>query len=361
MKYFFPGVLSVDKVHEGVSESVKFHVDSATNAIRLSLRFLKLNKGDKVAIPSFACSSVESAVIQEGLLPFKLDIKNDNSYWTEYDLEKIFSNKVKAVILVHLYGFVHPNTEKIIALAREKNIFLVHDLAQSYGINKNRIMGEEIKIYSFGPGKSTVAALGGYIEGIAGDFFKANTVVVKPYSLQNYFINQRARFFIKRRTYNYKFSICEKLFEKIINKIHYHFFYSGQIKIMTSYQLNAADYVIKNLERINSERKTRYLILKEAMVNHVDLTVAYDDNQGLYFKTVIFCKSNPEDFAKYLETQEIPYFRLFDNAWKNLSEKTDNRINFKTNANKFFEISSESSLPMEEVKRIAHLLALYKK
>src|SRR3990167_9229671 len=136
-------------------------VDSGTGALRLLLRNLNLSKGAKVAIPAFVCDSVSRAVILEGLVPVFFDLI-DATFWTDYEEKKIKDENIKAVIVVHLYGFIHPASERITRFCRDSQIKLIHDAAQSFGINESLLAADNNGVfYSFGPGKSSTACCGG--------------------------------------------------------------------------------------------------------------------------------------------------------------------------------------------------------
>src|ERR1700751_2805109 len=164
MKYFFPSFIERFEVEQKPLPQLKITVNSGTNALRLLLRSFNLSVNDKVAIPAFVCDSVKYAVEQEKLTPVLFDLKPDNSFWTFYDLEYIKLENIKTVVLVHLYGFIHPDTKEIVEFCKNNNIKLIHDSAQSYGIDEKFLNEGDGIVYSFGPGKSTTAAGGAWIK-----------------------------------------------------------------------------------------------------------------------------------------------------------------------------------------------------
>ncbi|HXU27334.1 MAG TPA: DegT/DnrJ/EryC1/StrS family aminotransferase, partial [Bacteroidia bacterium] len=136
MNYYFPSFIQKINFEQEISPQLKITVNSGTNAIRLLLRSFNLVSNDKVAIPAFVCDSVKYAVEQEKLTPIQFDLKTENSFWTSYDLNRIKTENIKVVILVHLYGFVHPDTLEIVDFCERNNIKIIHDAAQSYGIDE---------------------------------------------------------------------------------------------------------------------------------------------------------------------------------------------------------------------------------
>ncbi|HXD92498.1 MAG TPA: DegT/DnrJ/EryC1/StrS family aminotransferase [Bacteroidia bacterium] len=346
MNYFFPSFIECFDVEQKSLPQLKITVNSGTNALRLLLRSFDLSPNDKIAIPAFVCDSVKYAVEQEKLTPVLFDLKPDNSFWTSYDIDLIKSTGIKAVILVHLYGFIHPDTKEIVDFCESNNIKLIHDAAQSYGIDEEKLNKGDGIVYSFGPGKSTTAAGGAWIKTVEGkeSFFTLS----KPTLFS--FQNARAKLFLKTRIFGYKLNKYEKLLNKIVNKTH-----STTIFSMSSFQLKMASYSVSKLSEITPFRKKRYFMLKEAIIKNPLLTIINSDTDGLNFKIILFIKNEINKFKKYLELNNIPYFTLFDKI-----QESDKLINFKKNARKFVEISCEASIPESEIERIASLINNFK-
>jgi hypothetical protein len=346
MNYFFPSFIERFEIeHEPLSQ-LEITVNSGTNALRLLLQSFNLSVNDKVCIPAFVCNSVRYAVEQKKLTPVLLDLKSDNSFWTFYNLNFIKSENIKVVILVHLYGFVHPDTKEIVDFCENNNIKLIHDAAQSYGIDEKVLSQGNGTVYSFGPGKSTTAAGGAWIKFSKknGSFFILN----KPSIFS--FQNMKAKLFLKSRIFNYRLSKYEIFLNRILNRFH-----SDTIFSMSSFQLKMASYSISILKQITPFRKKRYAILKEAITKNPLLEIAYDNDTGLYFKIILFVKDGVKKFRNFLEMNGIPYFTLF-----NKIEENNKLVYFKKNALNFIEISCESCIPESEIVRIAILLNNYK-
>src|ERR1700757_237349 len=346
MKYFFPSFIERFEVEQKSLPQLKITVNSGTNALRLLLRSFNLSVNDKIAIPAFVCDSVKYAVEQEKFTPILFDLKPDNSFWTSYDMDLIKSSNIKVVILVHLYGFIHPDTKEIVDFCESNNIKLIHDAAQSYGVDEKKLNKGGAIIYSFGPGKSTTAAGGAWIKTFEENesFFTLS----KPTLFS--FQNAKAKLFLKTRIFGYKLSKYDNLLNKILNKTH-----SNVIFSMSSFQLKMASYSISRLSEITPFRQKRYLIIKEAALKNPLLTIVNSDAGGLNFKIILFIKNDVNKFKNYLEINSVPYFTLFDKIQKN-----DELVNFRKNAQKLVEISCEASIPESEVERIANLISDFK-
>ncbi|MCP9882391.1 DegT/DnrJ/EryC1/StrS family aminotransferase [Cyanobium sp. Alchichica 3B3-8F6] len=93
----------------------------------------RLNKGDKVAVPSLAWSTTVFPLVQYGLVPVFVDI---DKYTFNIDLNKlreaIKPYDVKALMLIHTYG--NPVDMDIVAdICEDYNLILIEDTCESMG------------------------------------------------------------------------------------------------------------------------------------------------------------------------------------------------------------------------------------
>ncbi|HVA99382.1 MAG TPA: DegT/DnrJ/EryC1/StrS family aminotransferase [Bacteroidia bacterium] len=351
MNYFFPSLIGSKKELKLYSANLPFSVNSGKNALRLLLRSFQLNEGSVVAIPVFVCDSLIKAVNAEKHIPLLLDLKKDATFWTDYDFDYLQKMDVKVIVLVHLYGFIHPETEKIILFCKEKGIKIIHDAAQSYGVDEKKISEGDGIVYSFGPGKSTTAARGAIVKGLSLNFYNEN--VEKKISIGHYF---DAHFFLESRIFNKKKKYFQKYFQKIIFKM---FPLSDKIYGMSHFQKKAANCAINLVEKRNIEREKRYQLMAKSLTQNSLLKIAYDDVKGLYFKVVITVSSEVNKFKHFLFENSIPFFCLYDSLDKKMYKMTTLKY-FKKEAPNFIEISCEASIPMAEIERIARLLTQFK-
>ncbi len=103
-------------------------------AIALGLKILNLPAGSSVAINGYTCYAVWQAVIEAGFGVEYLDIPPDNLNFSPASLkEKLERNAaIKTVIIQNTLGYP-AEIQAIAELCREKNIFLIEDLAHSIG------------------------------------------------------------------------------------------------------------------------------------------------------------------------------------------------------------------------------------
>lgn len=357
MKYYFPGLFSDTVFSEIEKKTVQFpfeyHLNSGENALRLLLRSFQLKPKAKVAIPAFVCSSVKNAVIREGLTPVLFDLKNDDTFWTAYDLDKIKSTQIKVVLLVHLYGFIHPDTATVVEFCRKNDIKLIQDAAQSYGIDKHKISGAPV-VYSFGPGKSTTAGGGAIVVGF--EDAKRYRDAIKQYSVfQERIVKIASKFFLRSRIYGHSIGFMDSLLKRMIEKIYTKVISPNSLYPMVPLQQVLAVEAMNLIVQKKVDRGLRHQLLKDSLKNSSHLLLAYDDMEGMYFKFVLFVKGDVDAFQNYLSKKEVPFFRLFENTW---TAEEGNPF-FKTTANRFFEISCEASIPLEEMNRVANVLRSY--
>ncbi len=351
MNYYFPSVLSslhfsgkslLDSVHS---------VNSGENAIRLLLRSYKFEKGTKVALPLYVCDSLKEAVLKEGFEPLYLDLKPDGTFWADYNSELLLKEKPTAIILVHLYGFLHPDTISVMNFCKANKLFLIHDAAQSNGIDESVLTYSSGLVYSFGPGKSSTAAGGAIVKGLDEKFYSAHCENVSEFSLQKL----KAELFLKSRIYGYKFSLADKIMQKII----YRFKEKASIKAMTNFQKAAAAVALDLVKKKTGERRARYKVLEEAVKANTLFTVPFDNGKGLSFKIVLSVKENNLKFKEYLRKNNVPFFSLIDELC--IDKPHHQYKNFSQNSSSFIELSTEASLPTEEVGRVANILKEYSK
>lgn len=118
-------------------------VNSGTDALKIALRSLSINKGDTVITTTNTAVPTVSAIREIGANPMFVDIDRFFTIDTE-KIEKAITNKTKAIIVVHLYG-QPANIFAIKKITKKHKIALIEDCAQAAGAT----IGEK-KVGSFG-------------------------------------------------------------------------------------------------------------------------------------------------------------------------------------------------------------------
>jgi dTDP-4-amino-4,6-dideoxygalactose transaminase len=109
-------------------------LSSGTAAIHLSLKALGIKEGDIVFCQSLTFSATTNPIIYEKAIPVFIDSDEETWNMSPKFLEEAFKKypKVKAVIVVHLYG-IPANLDKIVSLCKQYNVPLIEDAAESLG------------------------------------------------------------------------------------------------------------------------------------------------------------------------------------------------------------------------------------
>jgi len=112
----------------------KFAVPCAncTDALQLSIMALELQTGDEVIVPNFTYIAAAEAIAMLGLVPVLVDIDPKTFNIDPDKIASAISVKTKAIIPVHLFG-QSCDMAPILKIAKENNLFVIEDNAQSIG------------------------------------------------------------------------------------------------------------------------------------------------------------------------------------------------------------------------------------
>ena len=124
-----------------------------------------LKPGDEIIVPSHTAFPTIEPMIHFGARPVFIDI--DETYCLDVDLlEASITPRTVGILPVHIYG--HPtNLDRVLEIARKRNLWVVEDCAQAHGARfKDKRVGEVglAGMFSFFPSKNlTVMGDGGCI------------------------------------------------------------------------------------------------------------------------------------------------------------------------------------------------------
>jgi len=125
---------------------------------------LGIGPGDEVLIPSFSWHTDFEAPVLLGATPVFVDIDRSLNMDPD-DLAKKITPRTKAVIVVHFQGAA-ADMDRILALARSRQIMVVEDCAQAFGAEyKGRKVGSlgDVACFSFQQNKVLVTGEGGLL------------------------------------------------------------------------------------------------------------------------------------------------------------------------------------------------------
>lgn len=138
-------------------------VGSATDALHFTLRAHGIGPGDEVLVTDFSWISSASCVDMVGATPVFCDIDLDTYQMSLDSVQRMYSERVKAVVHVHLYGAM-VDTSALQAFCKEKNILFIEDAAQAIGSSLNGVRAGTIgdcSVFSFNSNKVIAGINGG--------------------------------------------------------------------------------------------------------------------------------------------------------------------------------------------------------
>ena len=138
---------------------------SCTSALYLSLHALGFKEGDEAIVPAFTWISTANVIEHLGGKVIFCDIKLDDYNIDVEKIEKLITNKTKAILPVHLFG-QPADMLKIKKIAAKHNLIIIEDAACGFGSYiKNTHVGNfgETGCFSLHPRKTITTGEGGMI------------------------------------------------------------------------------------------------------------------------------------------------------------------------------------------------------
>lgn len=125
--------------HTGVKHALA--CASGTDSLLIPLMAMGIKPGDEVITTAFSFIATAETIVLAGAKPIYIDIDPVTFNIDTTQIEKAITAKTKAIMPVSLYGQV-ADMDEINAIAKKHNLFVVEDLAQSYGAKyKNKRSG----------------------------------------------------------------------------------------------------------------------------------------------------------------------------------------------------------------------------
>lgn len=131
-------------------------VNSGTDALVIALRALGIGPGDEVVTSPFTFFATPESVSAVGATPVFVDVDPETFNLRPDLVARALTPRTRAILPVHLFG--HPaDLEPLRALARERGLRLVEDVAQAFGATLDgRRLGTfgDAGAFSFFPSKN---------------------------------------------------------------------------------------------------------------------------------------------------------------------------------------------------------------
>jgi len=122
---------------------------SCTDALEMAALLIDVKPGDEIILPSYTFVSTANAFALRGAKLVFCDSESNFPNIDSNQIEKLITNKTKAIVVVHYAGFAC-DMEKVVSIAKENNLFLIEDAAQAidnYYIDK---LGNKIPLGTIG-------------------------------------------------------------------------------------------------------------------------------------------------------------------------------------------------------------------
>jgi dTDP-4-amino-4,6-dideoxygalactose transaminase len=140
-------------------------VSSCTAGLHLSLIALGIGRGDEVITTPLTFCSTANAIVHAGATPIFCDIEPKTLTIDPEKIEEKITQKTKAIIPVHLYGYPAEMT-KILKIAKKYNLYVVEDAAHAVEtVYHNQKIGAigDTAVFSFYASKNITTGEGGMI------------------------------------------------------------------------------------------------------------------------------------------------------------------------------------------------------
>ncbi len=122
---------------------------NGTDALQIAMMALDLKPGDEVITASFTYVATAEVIGLLGLIPVLVDVYSDTFDIDIEAIEKNITPKTKAIVPVHLFGQC-ADMERIMALAKKHNLYVIEDVAQAIGADYTFSDGRKQKAGTIG-------------------------------------------------------------------------------------------------------------------------------------------------------------------------------------------------------------------
>jgi len=147
---------------------------SGTTALHLGLLSLGIDADDEVILPSFSFIASANAVLFCGAKPVFCDVDVDSFNIDPEKVEKLISDRTKAIMPVHLYG-QSADMSPLQQIADDNNLSIIGDACQSHGATyDDKMVGSfgDLECFSFYPTKNMTTGEGGMVTTDSDELFE---------------------------------------------------------------------------------------------------------------------------------------------------------------------------------------------
>ena len=138
---------------------------TATTGLQIALRHAGVSGGE-VLVPAASFITDVSAVQMEGATPVLVDIDPATLSFDMADLERKITSRTRAIIWVHLVGYIAENYRQILDVTERHGLFVIEDASHAHGASiDDRPAGSlgDVGLFSFYPTKIMTTGTGGML------------------------------------------------------------------------------------------------------------------------------------------------------------------------------------------------------
>ena len=153
------------KYAEYIGSEYVLGIGNATHGLHLSLAALDIGVGDEVIVTPYSFISSASCVLMQNAIPIFCDIENESLGLCPKDIEKKISERTKAIIVVHMFGYP-AKIKEIVEIAKKHKLAIIEDASHAHGAKSHDInIGNfgEISVFSLHQRKVLSVGDGGII------------------------------------------------------------------------------------------------------------------------------------------------------------------------------------------------------
>ena len=180
----------------------KFAVSTSncTTALHLSLIALDIKNGDEVICPNLTFIAPANMIAETGANLVLVDVEKNSWNLDPQLVLKAITSKTKAIMVVHAFG-VPANIEQIVSIAKDHNLFIIEDNAESPGAKfKNILCGNfgDLTCFSFFANKIITTGEGGMITTDNSKLYE------RILELRDHGMSRKKKYVFNRIGYNYR-------------------------------------------------------------------------------------------------------------------------------------------------------------
>lgn len=261
---------------------------SCTDALEMCALLLDIKPNDEIIMPSYTFVSTAIAFVRQGAKIVFADSRIDYPGIDEDKIESLITNATKAIVVVH-YAGVATDMDKIMALSKKYNLFVIEDAAQAIdSYYKGKTLGTigHLGAFSFHETKNIQCGEGGLLLVNDKRFVKRSEIIWEKGT-------NRAEFF--RGEVN-KYGWVDIGSSFLPSELNAAFLYA-QLEHIADIQLKRKQiwsYYYEGLKKLEEEGKINLPTLPD-----------YATNNGHMF--YVICKSNEQrnELIEYLKNNNV--------------------------------------------------------